>query len=168
MKKTIALAFAASTLFLAGCHTPHHAKSLEYKTVTVTPGTQEARVRKAVQSFYDAFNSHDFGRVPEFTTEDWTHINPLGGWTRGRTAVLKELKEVHSTFLKGVTDTPEEMDVRFAATDAAIVTVPSRMGPHTTPDGVRRENQKQIRTFVLVERDGRWLIIQDQNTFRER
>lgn len=128
--------------------------------------TQEAKVRKAVQSFYDAFNSHDLSRIPEFTTEDWTHINPFGGWTRGRKAVLTELQEVHSTFLKGVTDTPEEMEVRFATTNAAIVTVPSKMSPHTTPDGIRHENQKQIRTFVLVNRANQWFIMQDQNTFR--
>jgi uncharacterized protein (TIGR02246 family) len=130
--------------------------------------TQEAQVRKAVQSFYDAFNAHDFGRVPDFTTEDWTHINPLGGWTRGRDAVLKELREVHSSFLKGVTDTIEEMDVRFATANVAIVTVPSKTSPYTSPDGVKREEQRQIRTFVLVERQGRWLIMQDQNTFRDR
>jgi uncharacterized protein (TIGR02246 family) len=86
----------------------------------------EAEVRKAVQSFYAAFNSHDFARVPEFTTEDWTHINPLGGWTRGRSAVFKELEEVHSSFLKGVTDTIEEMEVKFATPKVAIVTVPSK------------------------------------------
>ena len=129
--------------------------------------TQEIWVRRTVQSFYEAFNSHDFSRVPEFTTEDWTHINPLGGWTRGRDAVLTELKEVHSTFLKGVTDTPVEIEVRFATKNAAIVTVPSKMSPQTTPDGARRENQEQIRTFILVKRGGQWLIMQDQNTFRE-
>lgn len=127
---------------------------------------QETAVRKAVQSFYDAFNSHDFAHVPEFTTEDWTHINPLGGWTRGRDAILKELKQVHSTFLKGVTDTVEEMEVKFATPDVAIVTVPSRTTSYTTPDGVRHENQRQIRTFILVHRNGHWLIMQDQNTFR--
>ena len=132
------------------------------------PATQEAQVRKAVQSFYDAFNAHDFGRVPDFTTEDWTHINPLGGWTRGRDAVLKELREVHSSFLKGVTDTIEEMEVKFATANVAIVTVPSRTSPYASPDGVKREDQRQIRTFVLVERHGRWLIMQDQNTFRDR
>ena len=132
------------------------------------PATQEAQVRKAVQSFYDAFNSHDFGRVPDFTTEDWTHINPLGGWTRGRDAVLKEVREVHASFLKGVTDTIEEMEVKFATANVAIVTVPSRTSPYTSPDGVKREDQRQIRTFVLVERHGRWLIMQDQNTFRDR
>jgi protein involved in sex pheromone biosynthesis len=32
MKKTIALVFAASTLFLAGCCTPHHTTAREYQT----------------------------------------------------------------------------------------------------------------------------------------
>jgi protein involved in sex pheromone biosynthesis len=41
MKKTIALTLAASALFLAGCHTPHHATSWEYKTVTVTSDSDE-------------------------------------------------------------------------------------------------------------------------------
>ena len=127
----------------------------------------EAQVRKAVQSFYDAFNSHDFASLPDFTTEDWVHINPLGGSRRGRDKVLKELIEVHATFLKGVTDKPEEMEVRFATRNVAIVTVPSKMSPHTTPDGIRRENQGQIRTFVVVQRGERWLIMQDHNTFRE-
>ncbi|MGI8732239.1 MAG: YybH family protein [Pyrinomonadaceae bacterium] len=129
---------------------------------------KETQVRQAVQSFYDAFNTHDFGRAAGFTTEDWVHINPLGAWTRGRVAVLKELKEVHSTFLKGVSDTPEEMSVRFASPDVAVVTVPSRVSTYTTPDGVRHENEGLIRTFVVVKRGPRWLIMHDQNTIRGR
>ena len=123
-------------------------------------------MRRAVQSFYDAFNSHDFGRAADYTTEDWTHINPIGGWTRGRAAVVKELAEVHSTFLKGVSDTVEEISIRFATPDVAVVTVPSRVSTYTTPDGVKHENERQIRTFVVVKRGGRWLIMQDQNTVR--
>ncbi|MGI8917005.1 MAG: YybH family protein [Pyrinomonadaceae bacterium] len=130
------------------------------------PSGEEQQVRRAVQSFYDAFNSHNFERVPEFTTEDWTHINPLGGWTRGRNAVVEELKEVHSTFLKGVTDTVEEISIRFATPDVAVVTVPSKVTTYTTPDGVKHENERQIRSFVVVKRGGKWLIMQDQNTIR--
>jgi uncharacterized protein (TIGR02246 family) len=129
---------------------------------------EEEQARRAVQSFYNAFNSHDFTRAEEFTTEDWVHINPLGGWTRGRKAVLKELREVHSSFLKGVTDTVEEISVRFATPVVAVVTVPSRVSNYTTPDGVRHENEQQIRTFVVVKRDAKWLIMQDQNTIRGR
>jgi uncharacterized protein (TIGR02246 family) len=129
---------------------------------------KEKQVRQAVQSFYDAFNAHDFGRAAAFTTEDWVHINPLGGWTRGRENVLKELKEVHSTFLKGVSDTPAEMSVSFASPDVAVVTVPSRVSAYTTPDQVRHENEGHIRTFVVVKRGPKWLIMHDQNTIRGR
>jgi uncharacterized protein (TIGR02246 family) len=137
--------------------------SLAGLAIAQTPSS-EKQVRQAVQSFYDAFNSHGFERAAEYTTEDWNHINPFGGRTRGRDAVLKELKEVHATFLKGVSDTVEEMDVRFATPDVAVVSVTSRMSTFTTPDGVKRENERHIRTFVVVKRSGRWLIMQDQNT----
>lgn len=127
-----------------------------------TPG-KEKRVRDAVKSFYDAFNSHGFEGAAAFTSEDWNHINPFGGRTRGRAATLEDLKRVHSTFLKGVTDTIEEMDVRFATSAVAVVTVTSQMSTYIM-DGVRHDNERYIRTFVVVQRNGRWLILQDQNT----
>jgi len=125
---------------------------------------QEAHVRLAIQSFYDAFNSHGFEHAENYTTEDWNHINPGGGRTEGRASVLEELHEVHATFLKGVSDTIEGMDVRFAAPDVAIATVRSRMSTFTTPNGTRHINEGHIRTFVVVKRGQRWLIMQDQNT----
>ena len=125
---------------------------------------QEKQVREVVQWFYAGFNSHGWTQVADYATEDWNHVNPRGGWTRGRDAVLKELKEVHSTFLKGVSDTIEEMVVRFASSDVAIATVTSRMSTFTMPDGVRHENEQHIRTFIVVRRNDHWLIMQDHNT----
>jgi uncharacterized protein (TIGR02246 family) len=125
---------------------------------------EEKPVRGVVHSFYAAFNSHGWTHAADYTTQDWNHINPGGGLTRGRAAVLKELEEVHSTFLKGVSDTIEEMTVRFATAGVAVVTVTSRMSAFTMPDGVRHENEQHIRTFVVVQRNDRWLIMQDQNT----
>ena len=125
---------------------------------------QENEARQAVLSFYDAFNKHEFDNVQNFTTEDWVHINPFGVQTVGRPAVLKELKEVHESFLKGVQATIEGISVRSAAPDAVIVTVTNRMGTYTTPDGIKHENERQIKTFVVVKRSGKWLIMQDQNT----
>lgn len=126
----------------------------------------EEAVRSTVLAFYSAFNSHDFDRVRAFVTEDWVHINPLGGWTSGRDAILAELREVHSTFLKGVSDTPEEIAVQFASPRVAVVVVPSALTSFSTPDGVRFENPRAIRTFVVAERDGVWRITHDQNTLR--
>jgi uncharacterized protein (TIGR02246 family) len=119
-----------------------------------------------VQRSYDAFNAHGFDRVATLTPDDWVHINPNGGATNGRSAVLAELREVHASFLKGVSDTPDSIAVRFATRDVAVATVPSRMTSFTTPDGVRHENERHIRTFVVVRRTGAWRIMQDQNTVR--
>ncbi|HET7459060.1 MAG TPA: SgcJ/EcaC family oxidoreductase [Gemmatimonadaceae bacterium] len=127
-------------------------------------GTAAAGARRAVQRFYDAFNAHGFDRAAEFTRDDWVHINPSGGVTRGRTAVLAELRAVHASFLKGVTDTPDSIAVRLATPDVAVATVPSRMSAFTTPDGTRHVNELHVRTFVVVRRAGAWRIMQDQNT----
>ena len=109
---------------------------------------EEEEVRHAVQSFHAALNLHEFASAEEYTTEDWNHINPFGGWTRGRDAVFKELKEVHATFLKGVSSTIEDFSVRFASADVAVVTVTSRASTFTTPDGVRHENERSIHTSL--------------------
>ena len=89
---------------------------------------------------------------------------PFGGRDRGREATLKTVRAVHQTFLKGVTETIEDIDVRFASEDVAVATVTSTSSPFTSPDGVKRGVARGIRTFVVVKRGGRWLIMQDQNT----
>ena len=122
-----------------------------------------AGARKPVESFYSGFND-GFKRGADFATEDWTHINPYGGWTRGRDNVLKEVREVHSTFLKGVTEAMGDVEVRFANPEVAVVTVTSTMSTFTTPDGITHQNERHIRTFVVVKRGNRWLVMQDQNT----
>ena len=67
-------------------------------------------------------------------------------------------------FLKGVTDTIVDMSVKMATPDAAIVVVTSEWSTYTTPDASRHENERHIRTFVVVKRENRWLIMHDQNT----
>ena len=123
----------------------------------------ETAARKPVELFYAAFDQGFVGPA-DFAAEDWVHINPYGGWTRGRTNVLKEVRAVHATFLKGVTDKIERTEVRLVSREVAVVTVVSLMSTFTTPDGVNHENEQHIRTFVVVKRSGRWLVIQDQNT----
>ncbi|MEO7540182.1 MAG: SgcJ/EcaC family oxidoreductase [Pyrinomonadaceae bacterium] len=125
----------------------------------------EKNVIDTVKLFYADFDEGAFLRAEKYTTNDWNHINPLGGRTIGRDAVLSEVRAVHGSFLKGVTDTPETFNVKFASRDVALVIVSSRLSTFTTPDGVKHENQRNIRTFIVVKRNGRWLIMHDHNTF---
>jgi uncharacterized protein (TIGR02246 family) len=123
----------------------------------------EAAVRHVVRAFYTAFDE-GFVKPVDFATDDWYHINPLGGIDRGLKDALQTVREVHTTFLQGVTDTPEDIAIRFASSDVAVATVTSTMSPYTRPDGVKQGPQKQVRTFVLVRRGEQWLIMQDHNT----
>ena len=82
--------------------------------------------------------------------------------------MLAELREVHGSFLKGVTDRPDTMVVRLMATISAVATVPSHLSAYVTPDSQRHDDERQIRTFVLVKQGGRWRIVQDQNTIISR
>ena len=124
---------------------------------------REAGVRTTVGEFYKAFDDGFVGPA-DYAAEDWNHIGPYGSRDRGREATLKNLRGLHQTFLKGTTDTIENMDIRFAAEDVAVGTVTSVMSPFTAPDGVKHDTERHIRTFVVVKRGSRWLIMQDHNT----
>lgn len=131
--------------------------------LTAPSDNRDAAVRTTIQAFYKAFDDAFTGPA-DYATEDWNHINAYGGRDRGREATLKAVRALHRSFLKGTTDTIETMDIRFAAGDVAIGTVTSLVSPFTSPDGVRHGFERHIRTFVVVQRRNRWLIIQDHNT----
>lgn len=124
---------------------------------------REAAVSTAIRAFYKAFDDGFVGPA-DYATEDWNHINPYGGRDRGCEAALNAVREVHRTFLKGTIDTIENMDIRFADQNVAVGTVTSLVSPFTSPDGVRHSAERHIRTFVVVNRGGCWLIMQDHNT----
>ena len=124
----------------------------------------EAEVMDPVRAFYTAFDE-GFTQPARYATEDWNHLNPLGGRTKSRDETLAQVREVHQSFLKGVTETIESSDVRFATDDVAVATVVSRSSPHGIPSDPEAKARRQIRTFVVVRRDDRWQIMQDHNTF---
>jgi len=62
----------------------------------------EQLVREVVKAFVADYNNGDFKNAPTYTTDDWVHINPGGGITRGRDEVPKEVRAIHKTMLKGV------------------------------------------------------------------
>ena len=121
-------------------------------------------VKNVVIAFQEDFNDGSFKNAAAYSTTDWEHINPGGGIDKGRDSVLKTVRAVHQTFLKGVTMQIESMDIRFLTPDVAIADVIHKVDNYTTPDGVRHENERHIKTYVVVKKKGRWLLAQDHNT----
>jgi uncharacterized protein (TIGR02246 family) len=121
-------------------------------------------VKNVILSFHNDFNDGDFKNAETYTTEDWEHINPLGGVEKGRANVLKQVRQVHQGFLKGVTMTLEDFSLRFITPDVAIVDAIDKTSNFTTPDGTKHENERHIKTYVLVKKNGKWLLAHDHNT----
>jgi uncharacterized protein (TIGR02246 family) len=126
----------------------------------------EQRVGKVILSFQDDFNEGGFKNAAAYTTDDWEHLNPLGFITKGRDEVLKEVRAVHQGFLKGITMSIETMDIRFITNDVAIANVVHAMGTYEMPPGVKHENERHLKTYMVVKKDGKWLLTHDQNTIR--
>src|SRR5687768_14559231 len=99
-------------------------------------------VKNVIIAFQEDFNEGSFKNAAAFSTIDWEHINPGGGIDKGRDSVLKTVRAVHQTFLKGVTMRIESMDIRFITTDVAIADVIHNVDTYTTPDGVKHENPR--------------------------
>ena len=125
----------------------------------------EQLVREVVKAFVADYNNGDFKNAPTYTTDDWVHINPGGGITRGRDKVLKEVRAIHKTMLKGVSITIESMTVRFVTPDVALVDAVHKSDSYVTPeDGVKHEDERQMKTYVVVKHNSKWLLALDQNT----
>ncbi|MDB4901857.1 MAG: hypothetical protein JWQ63_1138 [Mucilaginibacter sp.] len=125
---------------------------------------KEQSVNEVILSFQADFNNGSFKNAATYTTQNWEHINPGGGITKGRNAVLKEVKAVHQTFLKGVTMTIEVISIRFITPDVAIADVVHKISIYEMPKGVKHKNERQRKTYVVVKQNGKWLLTQDQNT----
>lgn len=121
-------------------------------------------VKNVVLSFQKDFNEGGFKNAKRYTTSDWQHINPGGGITNGREEVLKEVRAVHQTFLKGVSLTIESIAVRFLTPTVAIANVVHKSTDYELPKGVNHINERQMKTYVIVQRNNKWLLTMDHNT----
>ena len=124
----------------------------------------EKLIKNVVLAFQDDFNEGGFKNVELYTTKDWEHINPAGGITKGREDVLKEVRAVHQTFLKGVSMTIESMTIRYLTRTVAITNVVHKMSEFELPQGVKHQNERQMKTYVIVKRQNKLLLTLDQNT----
>ena len=124
----------------------------------------EQLVKNVVLAFQDDFNQGGFKNATTYTTKDWEHINPGGGITKGREAVLKEVRTVHQTFLKGVSMTIESITIRFLTPTVAIADVVHKSSDYELPEGIKHQNERQRKTYIIVKKEQKWLLTLDQNT----
>jgi uncharacterized protein (TIGR02246 family) len=133
------------------------------KSIGQSPKDTES-IKKIIIAFQEDFNDGRFNKASDYATLDWVHIAPNGGIGKGRDTLAKVLRNIHQTFLKGVSMSIESMTVRFLTYDVAVVEAIHIVSNYTTPDGVKHENERQIKTYIVVNQKGKWLLTLDQNT----
>ena len=124
----------------------------------------EQLVKNVVLAYQDDYNDGGFKNVESYTTKDWVHINPIGGVTKGRDSVMNELRPLCQTILKGVTLTMESIDVRFLSPTVAVANVVHKCSDYEFPQGVKHQNERHMKTYVIVKKQSKWLLTLDQNT----
>lgn len=121
-------------------------------------------VNNVIIEFQNDFNEGGFKNAGTYSTTDWEHINPNGGISKGRDNVLREVRAVHQSFLKGVRMKIETMDIRFLTPTVAVADVIHVMDDFYTPDGKLHKNERQIKTYIVIKQEGKWLLAHDHNT----
>ena len=139
--------------------------TLSFSNISVGQNSRNVQlVKNVVLAFRDDFNKGGFKNAEFYTTKDWEHINPGGGITKGRESVLKEVREVHQTFLKGVSLTIESITIRFLTPTVAIADVVHKSSDYELPQGVKHQNERQRKTYIIVKKKNKWWLTLDQNT----
>jgi len=121
-------------------------------------------VNNIIIEFQNDFNEGSFTNASSYSTIDWEHINPNGGISKGRANVLKEVRAVHQSFLKGVKMKIETTEIRFLTSTVAVADVIHLLDNYTTPDDKIHINERQIKTYIFIKQEGKWLLVHDHNT----
>jgi uncharacterized protein (TIGR02246 family) len=123
-----------------------------------------AAVESVVHAFSECWNRHDMAAFAELFAADAEFVNVVGMWWKGRAEIKAAHEFTHATMFKSSRLTILGTSVRFPAPQLAIARSRWLLENHVSPDGEPLPARHGVLVNVLVLRDGRWLIIDAQNT----
>ena len=126
--------------------------------------TARAEVERVVAAFAEAWNRHDMEAFAELFAPDAEFVNVVGMWWKGRAEIKAAHEFTHSTMFKSSRLTILETSVRFLVPELAIARSRWLLENHVGPDGEPLPARHGVLVNVLILRDGRWSIIDAQNT----
>jgi uncharacterized protein (TIGR02246 family) len=131
--------------------------SQETKTSTALTAT--------VTTWVNDWNAHDANAIGQMLTRDVDFVLVNGRWLKGRAQFV----QVHGDQFKGRYSTSEfavdgDPNVTLLKPDVAVIQWRWIITRVRNPDGTPAPTYKGVFTWVLVERNGTWLIHAAQNT----
>lgn len=126
--------------------------------------TKMSEVNSVVHAFADSWNRHDMTAFSELFALDAEFVNVVGMWWKGRAEIKQAHEFTHSTIFKNSSLTINDVTVRFPAPQLAIARCRWLLEGHVSPEGAALPPRNGILVHVLAFQDGRWSIIDSQNT----
>lgn len=129
----------------------------------------ERQVKEIGKAFVADWNSHDFTKMPTYTTEDVTWVDGHGSIWQGREKLQSRYQAMHRAVMQNTSITVDTMTVRFITPTVAMLNIRYKVGTYFAFDGVdhgnnKRENSKELRTMTVVKQNDKWLLTAMQVT----
>jgi len=126
--------------------------------------TPIAEVERVIAAFAEAWKGDDMEAVAGLCAFDAEFVNVVGMWWKGRAEIKVAHEFTHATMFKSSRLTILETSVRFPTPQLAIARSRWLLENHVSPDGEPLPARNGVLVNVLALRDGRWSIIDAQNT----
>ena len=125
----------------------------------------ETAIHAVLDRQIESWNHHDMKAYVADMTPDVEWVNIVGMWWRGRDEVYRAHEKYHETIFKTRSLSPwKEVSIRPITPDVAVATAIGDGEGFTGNGGRVFPPSTSILTYVLVHRDGRWLITSAHNT----
>ncbi len=121
-------------------------------------------IAAVVQEIIGAWKRHDMDAFAKAFTEDADFVNVRGVRWIGRRAIKEAHAASHSTMFKTSQLTLRESSVRFLRPDIAVARSITEVTGQTGASGEILPPRSAMLTLIMVNDDGRWMIVVAQNT----
>jgi len=125
---------------------------------------ERQNIENVVRAFSDYWNRHDMEAFAQLFAEDAEFVNVVGLWWKGREEIKRAHVATHATMFKNSRLTLTQIEVRFVKPDVAIARSSWELTGHLGPSGEALPERKGILVHLVVRIDGKWKIIDSQNT----
>ena len=128
-------------------------------TTAFADDTHDAEVRALLQKLSDAFNAHDIQAFTALWADDGHLINPRGVQAQGREELARVVGHDMGTLLQGSTSRFTLERTREISPTAIWLDATDQVTNATLPGGQRGPMTLHLSALVM-QRDGRWLIVE--------
>jgi len=124
----------------------------------------EDAVEAIVRKIIDAWNRHDMDAFANLFTDDADFVNVRGARWIGRHTIREAHAAVHATIFRNSQLSLRASSVRFLRPDVAVARSVTEVTGQINPSGETLPPRSAVLTLVMMNVDGKWMIVVAQNT----